>query len=192
MTRPRDLLFQGWLRRLDWSLSTLPKADRSEIVAEYQSHIEQRLEAGMDMADTLSTLGDPEMIARQFVDDFVLAQAMGSRDFAPMARVAARWFHRSVAAAAALLTISLLCVFTGGVVLTAIMRFADPIHWGLWLAPGMLLFGRVDDPSATELLGAWIYPVAIVIALISWAVGRIVLLWAINRIAGRTRKDARQ
>lgn len=192
MTAESDLTRRNWIRRLGWSLGALPPVDRSEILAEYDTHIDHRLAEGMTLEAALASLGAPEAIGRQFEDDHILARAVSSGGFAPTMRVAARWLNRSAAAVAALFGIGLLGTFAGGVLITAFMKFADPANWGLWSAPGLLLFGRADDPAATEILGAWIYPAALLITLTCWSLARAILVWATARIAGHAQMETHQ
>lgn len=59
-------------------------------------------------------------------------------------------------------------ILAAGIVLTALMRYFDPLHWGLWIAPEMLLLGRVADPGqAHEVLGDRIYTIAALVVLIA-------------------------
>jgi len=58
------------------------------------------------------------------------------------------------------------------------------VHWGLWLSSHFLLFGHVDrGDQARELLGAWIYPFAVVSLVACWLAGRAALLSALRTIA---------
>lgn len=176
----------AWLRRLEWALHALPTKNREEIVRETCSHIEERLAQGVGEPQILASLGNADDYAQSFLDEFELAQALGSRKLTAMTKAAARWIHRSVAAAAAFTSVSLLGVFAVGVVLTAVMHFLDPAHWGLWVSSRMLLIGQVDDPSvARELLGAGIYPFAVASLIVCWAAGRTALLGSLRVVARR-------
>lgn len=53
------------------------------------------------------------------------------------------------------------------IVLTAVMRHFDALHWGLWVSAAGLQLGSVDDPTqARELLGDRIYPIAALTVLV--------------------------
>ena len=175
-----------WLRRLEWALHALPAKARDEIVRETCSHIEERIAQGMGEPQVLASLGNADDYAQSFLDEFQLSQALGSREVPAMIRVAARWIHRSAAAAGAFISVSLLGMFAAGVVLTAVMHFLDPTHWGFWVSSRMLLIGHVDDPSeARELLGAGIYPFAVGSLLVCWLAGRGALLGSLRAVARR-------
>jgi uncharacterized membrane protein len=164
----------------------LPAKDRDEIVRETYSHIEERVAQGMGEPQILASLGNADDYAQSFLDEFELSQALGSRKLPAMIRAAARWVHRSVAAAVAFTSVLLLGVFAGGVVLTAAMHFLDPTHWGLWVSSHMLLIGHVDDPSeARELLGAGIYLFAVGSVIVCWIAGRTALLGSLRVVARR-------
>lgn len=179
---PRD----AWLRRLEWALHALPIKDREEIVRETRSHIEERIAQNVDEPQILASLGDADDYAQSFLDDFELSQALGSRKLPAMIGVAARWIHRSAAAAAAFTGVLLLGLFAAGVVLTAVMHFLDPTHWGLWVSNRMLLIGHVDDPSeARELLGAGIYPFAVGTLIAWWIAGQAALLGSLRVVVRR-------
>lgn len=175
-----------WLRRLEWALHALPTKDRDDIVRETRSHIEERVAQGVSELQILASLGDADDYAQSFLDEFELSQALGSRNLPAMIGVAARWIHRSVTAAAAFTWVLLLGVFAAGVVLTAVMHFLDPAHWGLWVSSHMLLIGHVDDPSAArELLGPGIYPFAVGSLIVCWIAGRAALLGSLRAVARR-------
>jgi len=175
-----------WLRRLEWALHALPTKDRDEIVRETRSHIEERIAQGVGEPQILASLGDADDYAQSFLDEFELSQALGSRKLPAMIGVVALWVHRNVAAAAAFTSVLLLGLFAAGVLLTAVMRFLDPVHWGVWVSSRMLLIGHVDDPSvARELLGAGIYPFAVVSLIVCWVAGRAALLGSLRAVARR-------
>lgn len=175
-----------WLRQLDWALHALPARERDDIVRESRSHIEERISQGMGEPQVLASMGFPDDYAQKFLDEFDLSQALGSRKLPAMMGVAAQRIHRSVIAAAAFTWVLLLGLFAAGVTVTAAMHFLDPAHWGFWVSSHMLLIGHVDDPKeARELLGAGIYPAAVVTLVVCWIVGRAALLGALRAIAYR-------
>jgi uncharacterized membrane protein len=176
-----------WLRRLEWALSALPVKDRDDIVRETRSHIEERLAQGMSEQQVLASLGDGDDYAQSFLDEFELSRALGSRRLPEMTRVAAAWAHRSIAAAAAFTWVLLIALYAAGVVLTAVMDFVDPVHWGFWVSKHMVLIGHVDDPAvARELLGAGIYPFAVGSLIVCWISGRSALLGSLRIVARRS------
>ncbi len=69
--------------------------------------------------------------------------------------------------------------------LTAIGRLVDPANFGVWVGPYNFSMGYSEDPNLHEVLGAGIYPVALVMAVLAWVLGRMVLVWAVRTIRGR-------
>ncbi|GLQ99376.1 DUF1700 domain-containing protein [Dyella mobilis] len=176
----------SWLRRLDWSLHALPQNDRIEIIREMRSHIEDRISRGIAERDVLASLGSPEEYARDFHDEFELSKALGSRGLIGMLRVAVYWLPRSAAAFLALMAVGCLGLFGTGVAVTAMMRFVDPLHWGLWLSSHSLVFGYAANlADEHEVFGTWIYPFAVLCAVGCWMAGQATLLWALRTIARR-------
>jgi hypothetical protein len=96
--------------------------------------------------------------------------------------------HRSLAAVAAVASVLALSVCALAFIVTAGLKPFDPEHIGLWLsAHGGLSIGSISNPTDhRELLGGWIYPVAAVMAAVAWLLGRLVLIWALRRIARRS------
>lgn len=186
MIRSNPETLDGWLRRLDWSLHALPQKDRIEIARETRSHIEDRISQGVSEQDVLATLGTPEEYARGFHDEFELSRALGSRGLIGMLRVVVYWLPRSAAAFLALIVVGCLGLFGAGVAVTALMRFVDPLHWGLWLSSHSLVFGyAASSTDGRELFGAWIYPFTVLCLIGCWMAGQATLLWALRTIARR-------
>src|SRR5215475_3417190 len=61
-TDPSDV--QEWLRRLKWSLASMPSPERDDILAEARAHIDEALASGKTPAQALSGFGPPEEYAR--------------------------------------------------------------------------------------------------------------------------------
>ncbi|GHA76936.1 HAAS signaling domain-containing protein [Cognatilysobacter bugurensis] len=182
-TKDRDNL-DGWLRRLEWALSSLPNTERADIVREARSHLEERGASGVEDADALRAMGSPEDYARGFLDDYELARALGEGTATGLMAAVGQRTHRSAIAFGAFVGVLLLGLLGAGVLLTALMHFIDPTHWGLWASNRMLLLGQLDDPAdARELLGAAIYPFAAVVVAICWVAGRLTLIRALKALA---------
>lgn len=92
-----------------------------------------------------------------------------------------------IAAGLAFLAVLLLAA-VGFVVLTvAAMKPFDPEHVGLWVSPrGDFFLGQSDIGNGRhEILGMWIYLVAVVDVAVIWFAARLILLWAVRRLAMR-------
>ncbi|WP_407069764.1 HAAS signaling domain-containing protein [Luteibacter sahnii] len=87
-----------WLRRLRWSLSALPRADRDDVTCEIESHISDRIAQGMIEEHVLTALDPPECYARAFLDDFELNAALANQGLLAMGKVALHRITRSLAA----------------------------------------------------------------------------------------------
>lgn len=186
MSNSSPLNKDHWLRRLEWSLHSLPSKDRTDIVLEARSHIEDRIAQGVSETDALSSLGTPEEHAHGFVQEFELSEALGSRAGFRMLRVAGNRVHRNAAAALAMLLVFMLGVIAIGTVLTALMRFTNGAQWGVWTASHMFLIGyQESNDGAREIVGAGIYPLAVLCVFTCWHMGRAILLWALRTMAKR-------
>jgi len=182
-----DRQLESWLRRMKWALASLPESERDDIIAETNAHITERVAEGTPLRVILAEFEAPETYARHFVDDREILGAIGSQRSGAMLAVVVRRVHRSVVAAAALLITVGLAAIAFAATLTAIVKIADPVHAGLWSSKTQLFLGVINDPGATrELLGNWIYVLAILSVALAVIVGRAVLILAVRTLA-RTR-----
>jgi uncharacterized membrane protein len=69
---------QEWLRRLKWSLASMPSPEREDIVEETRAHLHEAIAGGQSAAAVLGGFGAPEDYARQFVDEMDVSHALGS------------------------------------------------------------------------------------------------------------------
>jgi len=153
-------------------------------VAEIADHLNQRAQAGQAPAEILAGFGTPEAYGRRFLDDFELSGALGSQKSGDLAAAILRRAHRSLLAFAAVAAGCLLSAGAFLVVTTAIFKLTDPVHAGLWSGRAGFFIGIIDDPtSARELLGIWIFPLAVLSVVLAWLAVRLVLVGALGRIA---------
>lgn len=173
---------KSYLRTLGWALASLPERDRDDIVEETRLHVLARIEQGHGLAQALEALGPPQTYARGFVEEMETASALGSRRWPALLSVVARRVHKSAAAALALAIVVLLAAVALPLAHLAVLKLLDPAHVGLWSGPGDQFFiGVIDDPSSSrELLGLWIFPLAVAALVFAWWVGRAVLAWALR------------
>jgi uncharacterized membrane protein len=189
---PPELLSDArhWLRRLSWALASLPGPERHDLLKEIAAHLAERVQSGQATNDVLARFGPPEDYARRFLDDYGLSDALGSERSSAMIVALGRRAHRSFVALAAVALVSVLAAAAFVVVLTAIIKVFDPAHAGLWRGSSALFIGVIDDPSkAHELLGAWIFPLAALAVLLTWLIGRVILLAAL-RVLPRVRASS--
>jgi len=179
-----DPMVADWLRRLKWALSAMSEADRDDIVAEAQAHLDERLAAGQPPAEALAGFGPAEAYARPFLDEMELTAALGSQRSGDLLGAVARRIHRSLVAAGAAVVLLALALVAFTAVSAVVMKLRDPLHAGLWIGPGQPFIGTIDDPTqAREMLGLWLYPLAAASLAAAWLLGRLVLLWAVRRLA---------
>lgn len=190
MTHPAEIAtardahrLAAYLRDLRWALSALPASDRDEIVAETRSHLLDRVAAGAALDSALAALGDARDYARPFVDSYRRHAALAhGRTREQLALVGERIASSARAAWTALL---LILLWAPGLALagTAIVKLRHPEIAGLWVGPRRLFVGTIDDPTlARELLGFWIFPVAVVALVAAWILTRRLLAAAVRRL----------
>jgi hypothetical protein len=174
-----------YLRQLGWALDSLPERDRDDIVEETRLHMLARLEAGRSLESLIAELGPADRYARSFIDQMEASSALASQQPFKSWAVVARRAHRSIVAATVLAaTAGLLVLGLIGAVPLVLKPF-DPTHVGLWVMDsGGFVIGKArGGPGDHELLGAWIYPLAVLDLLAVWLIGRRLVLWAVARLA---------
>lgn len=175
---------EEWLRRLKWSLASMPSAERDDIVEETRTHLREVLAAGGTPSAALAGFGRAEDYARRFIDEMRIVRALGSDDTIALLHVIARQMSRSLVAALAAIGIAALSVLALIAVLLPVLKLSDPVHAGLWRGVHQFFVGKIDNPAdATELLGIWLYPLCVGVLALCWLVGRLILLWAVRRLA---------
>jgi uncharacterized membrane protein len=186
MTGIETKVVDDWLRRLKWALASMPSPEREDIVAETRAHLQDRIDAGQSAAEALAPFGEADGYARSFLDEMELEGVLARPRFIALLGTIARRAHKSLVAAVAFVVVLCLGAAALGVATTAVWKLTDPEHAGLWTGPGSFFFGINDDPSQMrELLGAWVFPVSVLILGLCWVVGRLVLIWAVRTIRRR-------
>ncbi len=182
-TPPTLRLEKRYLRRLRWALRGLPAPDRAAIIREIAMHIAERsCKSPTGLADVLAGLGDPVELAHAYLENLDRGHPwLGASSDLPAA-VLLGWatlsLSRFVVGFAALL------LGAGAVLLTAVAVFKPlaPRSVGLWIEPDHFTFGvlAAPGPAGTEVLGLWIVPVAVSVALIFCRAGL-----ALSKLASR-------
>lgn len=156
-------------------LQSLEAKDREDIIAEIRGHLEHR--AGENRLDeALKALGSPEACARGFLDELKLQAAF--TDAGPAKTLGALFAlaSRRATAAAGLFVSGVFFLLALGFALTGVMEVVSPEQAGFWIDPAkhVYAFGTFDSPSPTarEVLGAWMIPVAALLAVLSFVVGQ--------------------
>jgi uncharacterized membrane protein len=175
---------EEWLRRLKWSLASMPSPERDNILEEARSHLRDVLSAGCTPSVALAGFGNAEDYARRFVDEMQIVGALGSQDTGALLHVVTSQINRNFVATLAGIGIAVLGVFSFVAVVMLIAKVFDPVRAGVWRYPhGGFTIGIVNPADATELLGIWLYPLCVGVLALSWLGGRMLLLWAVRQIA---------
>lgn len=173
---------EHFLRGLDRALSTLPGAERREILDEVRSHLADR--AAQGATDLLRGFESPEAYAAAFFQERALASALAQgsswavgRALLAGARRVGWWYL--------VLVLGLLHVYGLSFLVLAVVKPFFPGNVGLFVGGGRFTFGVVpgaDVARATEVLGWWAMPVFLVLGVFT--------LWIANwmlRALGRWR-----
>jgi hypothetical protein len=176
-----DQVLVGYLRRLRWSLASLPADERDDIIAEARSHFQEKLESGVRIEEAIDSLGAPEEFARGFITERALLSALSTRDsmglLAALAQRASR-NARTFSATAVCVLVWLLAVVICAV---AVAKLFDPIHVGLWVGGKQFFLGAIDDPArGREILGIWIFPIALLFLVLARFVSQGLSVWALR------------
>lgn len=176
-----DASLAAYLAKLDRALRSLPVEERASIIAEITSHIGDSV-AQRSLAETLENLGDPLDLARAFLDQRKLEDAVVRSAHLPLLIAILEKAGRSAAAAVlGFLAVSFyLCAAAFAAM--AVLKPILPLQVGLWTGPQLFAFAIMDKPQldTTELLGYAIIPVAIALGIGSFLAGR-----ALTRLGGR-------
>lgn len=171
---------EDYLRRFRFALSPLPPEEREEIIRELRSHFLERMNGAPDPVDafhaTAEMMGTPEDYARSFLDDYRISAAMADGSGFAMLHQALRMVGRGTRALVGAAFFLSLFAISLAFFLTAVLKPVFPENIGAWFAPeqGVFGVGFVDAESAArapDLLGYWIIPVNILVALLLYRVG---------------------
>ncbi len=175
-------LKDDYLRKLSWAMAAIPDDCRTEIVVETRTHIDERLEAGSELSEILSSLGDPVVYAERFLDEYEVTAAIGKSDTTGLVAIVFDRFFSNWWVALSTLVCLTLWSLTLVVGVVAILKIFNASTVGLWQGDGFFIFGIIDSPeSGKELLGLWLYPIVVVAVSISWFCTRRLSLFALRK-----------
>ncbi|MFN7962430.1 MAG: hypothetical protein U0002_14275 [Thermoanaerobaculia bacterium] len=173
----------AYLRELRWALAVLPETDRDEIVAEARSHLLDRRDSGLSIEAAIAALGSPRDYAAPFLEAYRQSSALAHGRLRELLPVLFEKVAGSARAAGTALLLLLLWAPALAIAGTAIVKLSHPEIAGLWLGPHEFFIGTVDDPgSAHELLGFWIFPLAVVGLVVTWLLTRKLSRSAVRRL----------
>lgn len=184
----------AYLERLRSALRSMPSPDVDDILRELRSHLTEvastdgRWDASAAAA-AITRLGEPVRLAEQYQLQQLAARAQSQRSPVLLVRLVARWAARSIAGVWALLLAALGYSVTVVTLACALLKPFYPERIGLWVvttADGDLTFqlGRVIEPmpDARELLGWFILPLGLIVAIVSFALTTRYLLRCAERL----------
>ncbi|HET7185051.1 MAG TPA: hypothetical protein VFI82_10220 [Terriglobales bacterium] len=193
-----------YLARFDNGLAGMPTADRDDILLEIRTHILDSFSGTDDEAvlqRVLSSLGEPEQLAKHYRTEFLLAHA--GRSFSPWTLLRTSWQWAKTGAKGLGVFFLAMLGYSAGLALTAtvILKPFYGSRVGLWLGNRSLHFGMgnfqalsLPGPGGAqrELLGDWYIPVTTALAF-AVVVGTTQALRSLmrRRIADRPRSVAR-
>ncbi len=162
-----------YLGQFERYLSRLPAEERSRIVREIGSHLADRAAVGPEtLHATITQLGSPRDLARNFLEDYALTGALGR---GPSWRILLAILPR------ALRSLTALVICTAGVLaygfalaflVIAVLKPFMPADVGMWTdASGRFVdFGAMGDwpRNGREVLGWKIIPVSLVASVVSY------------------------
>jgi len=176
---PADV--QTYIRKVRMALNALPETVRDDLIRELHSHLIDRLESGASASEAIAPFGSPEQYASSLYNAQQLSGALVSRRMSELIDALIRNLTSSISATIAGLLIFCIWVMTGVLCVVAIAKAAAPQHVGLWQSPTEFFIGVIDEPaSATELLGFWIFPIAIIATIFAWLLTRMLALWGLQ------------
>jgi len=168
---------EQFLEELRRALTSLPAAERDDIVAEIRSHLEERLARGQ--SELLAPFGAPATYAASFLQERSLSGALArgsswavGRALLSGARRAGWWYLAVVLAILHLYGLALIAL--------AALKPLFPDNVGLFAGGGTLALGAAPvQAGARELLSWWAIPVFLGAGVfVLWSAS-----WALRRLA---------
>lgn len=181
--------FREYLDALDAALDGLPARERQDVVREVRSHLEASLAS---LAGPLEARAQEAIARFGGVDEVAAplraahAMAHGATGFRPVGL--ARGVLASVASGGAWAIFGVLVGFGYLLVLAAALvgawDFLQPAT-GLWLHPdGSWSLTLHGFEGSRELMGPWLGPAAIMLALVGWWGMNRLVRWSVRRLPG--------
>jgi hypothetical protein len=159
---------ESYILRFRCVLAGMTLAEQEDIVAEIRAHIDERVSvSGMSIEETLSRLGAPEDLAREFSRDALVRRA--GNGFSPwlILRAAFAWAMTGVHGFGVFLTAIFGYSLAFGFMLSCLLKMVFPDETGLWIDPDFNLGFRTGDiPQGHEVLGSWFQPITFGIGLL--------------------------
>ena len=167
---------ETYLRTVRENLRRLPESEASEVVQELRSHVLDRVAGDFteaSLAHALASLGDPREVARANMTRRVATQATLSGSPVIVAKKIIELARLSFGGFVTLSVSLIGYAFAGCWLLTAIAKPFAPDRFGLWSVAdpsddlSFSLGRRTAGLVEHDILGWWIIPIGLALALIS-------------------------
>jgi len=171
-----------YLERVCDGLDGLPRAKKDEILLELRSHLLDRAAAG-DVNDAMASLGAPEMLAREYREDDMVARAECARSPLTLLHSLILLRRRSAAGWIVLFLCALGYAWAIALAAAAVEKILSPRDVGFLVGAGMprLTVDGASPQGFHEILGWWIVPIGLATCAILLVVTRQFGLWWIRR-----------
>jgi len=186
MTRDAAMAhLETYLAQVRRHLKGLSEAEIGEVLLELRAHVLDKVDGVMTpntVEAAIAALGSPREVGRANVTERVAAVMETHRGFFGVLAAVVRLAGISVAGFGLFLVSLLGYGIAAGFLLVAVMKPFRPSRVGLWReAPDGFSLGVLDHTApAHEMLGWWIIPVGLAVAIgLGW------LTWALDRAAIR-------
>jgi hypothetical protein len=182
-------IWKNYFKKVTQVLRILDKEARSEVELEIQDHLYESfldIPGENEVARLLAAiekLGEPEEYLKAIVSDKLLHS--GTRSFAPRVLFLGLFYRLSGSAKHALSSIffgfAYILIFIFGILSFA--KLLAPEHVGLFRWPeGAWAFGFIRDVAgSTEVLGYWIIPIGLLVAVLLYLMLTLILKLTIKK-----------
>jgi uncharacterized membrane protein len=161
-----EKIYHSYIRRIDRTLSVLPKSDKIDLLMEYNSHIYEGLQSYGHKSEVerllqiTQNLGDPEVFLKPLVAERKLIQA--TKTFNPKHIFQAIFLNIGNGFVYSLFALLYLCLFSFLFLIITKILYGTQV--GLYINDGKFVaLGILDaGPGDIEVLGSWFIPVLLI------------------------------
>ena len=177
-----DPILEQYLERVRASLRGLTPAKADEILLELRSHLLERSASG-GPREAITSLGEPEALARQYREDDTVARAECARSPIVLLHSLILLRRRSVMGWAVLFLCALGYAWAIVLAAAAVEKILSPRDVGFWVGAGLprLTVDGATPQGFHEVLGWWMVPFGLATCALLLVVTRQIGLWWIRR-----------
>ena len=172
MTYDPDTATRAFLRQLDAALAPLPSPERTDVLAELESHLAERAEQGdVQLRAALESLGDPHEYARPYLEDGQLAAAL--QRAAPASALISILGRAGRSVTAFCVGLGVVTLYSMGLSFAAltVLKPLAPSNVGLWMGHSFQFGFESQPPASPEVLGVWMVPLCALLAVVFYIAG---------------------